>query len=101
MVFYQYHNAVQLLSARSRDGPGQWERLTHHASCADDHGACTVLMATSQKRSLVLRRHSAITAVTLRLIPSKILKKLEESDWIPGAWIASETFPTSDAVSGL
>ncbi|QQL09760.1 Ba162 [Baboon cytomegalovirus] len=96
MVFIQYHNAVQLLSARPRDGPGRWEHLTHHASYTADHGACTVLMATSRKRSLVLRRHSAISAVTLRLIPDKILKKLEVSDWVPGAWIASETFPTSD-----
>lgn len=96
MVNFKHHNAVQLLCARTRDGTAGWERLTHHASYHANYGAYAVLMATSQRKSLVLHRYSAVTAVALQLMPVEMLRKLDQSDWVRGAWIVSETFPTSD-----
>ncbi|AAM00762.1 protein UL145 [Panine betaherpesvirus 2] len=96
MVHYRHQNAVQLLCARARDGTSGWERLTHHAAYQADYGAYAVLMATSQTKSLVLHRYSAVTAVALQLMPSNVLARLDQSDWVKGAWIVSETFPTCD-----
>lgn len=96
MANFKHHNAVQLLCARTRDGTAGWERLTHHASYHANYGAYAVLMATSQRKSLVLHRYSAVTAVALQLMPVEMLRKLDQSDWVRGAWIVSETFPTSD-----
>lgn len=96
MVNFKHHNAVQLLCARTRDGTAGWERLTHHASYHANYGAYAVLMATSQRKSLVLHRYSAVTAVALQLMPVEMLRRLDQSDWVRGAWIVSETFPTSD-----
>ncbi|AEV80839.1 protein UL145 [Aotine betaherpesvirus 1] len=89
-------NTTHLLCQRPRDGPGRWERLIDHVSLIKNYTIATTLIAGTNSCYILLEREGAFAAFRQGLIPEKVRARLKHSEWIQGAWIVSETFPSEN-----